>query len=400
MEPVETEMETSYQTARSSAEKKQKQSLEKIETAFQANSQTAQQQYQQQKEEIRSACDAKLRSLEEQVKDNRDKISSSTEIHVTRSRKNCEYEVMMAETVEDGAMQKSKQERHEVERAIPAAKGQLEQISAQVQQLLAHYHFSPPSWQEPIEPSENEMSDPVKTFREKKEAAGGYYHLLYNLTIPRLFIGIWPYFFLILVCAIIVGLIWLLCRQKGYPLSTFGLMAGAGVLAALIGSFLVGKILWKKSRVQIAHLYNQFQRVVMTGHEVLDRHLQLTLDELDRRVQQIHEKRKTEETRAREQFETVKANVAKRRDDSLAQMQQEYQAARQEIEESCRQELQKLEENYQARQNQLQQEHDQQKQQLERQFQQDRENVQQQYEAARRKLEKRWQEGLSCMQAM
>lgn len=400
VEPVETEIETAFQSARSSTEKRYRQALEKIEAGYQADSESARQQYQQQKEEIRSACDAKLRGLEEQVKDNRDKISSSAEIHVTRSRKNCEYEVMMAETVEDGAMQKCKQERHEVERAIPAAKGQLDQTSDQVQQLLAHYHFSPPPWQDPIEPSEKEMSDPVKTFREKKEAAGGYYHLLYNLTIPRLFIGIWPYFFLLLLCAIVVGLIWLLCRQKGYPLSTIGLMAGAGVLAALIGSFLGGKILWKKSRVQIARLYNQFQRVVMTGHVVLDRHLQLTLDELDRRVQQIHEKRKIEETRAREQFETVKANVAKRRDDSLAQMQQEYQAARQEIEESCRQELQKIEENYQTRQNQLQQEHDQQKQQLERQFQQDRENLQQQYEAAHRKLENRWQEGLSCMQAM
>ncbi len=400
VEPVETEIETAYQSAMSSAEKKYKQTLEKIVAGFQADSETARQQYQQRVTEIRSEYDIRLRSLEEQAKDDRDKVISSTEIHASRSRKNCEYEVMMAETVEDGAMQKCKQERHEIERAIPAAKGQLDLISAQVQELLKHYHFSPPPWQEKIEPTEKEMNDPVKTFREKKEAAGGYHHLLYNLTIPRLFIGLWPYFFVVLFCVVTVGLVWLFCHQNGWQLATFIVMAGIGVLATLIISFLAGKILWKKSRTQISRLYNQFQRVVMTGHEVLDRHLKLTLEELDRRIQQAHEKRKAEETKAREQFESVKINVTKRRDASLEQIQQEYQTARQEMEESCRQELQKIEENYQARQNQLQQEHDQQKQQIERQYQQDRENLQQQYEEAHRKLEKRWQEGLSCIQAM
>ena len=398
--PVVLQIESRYQTAQKTARTKFEESEKEIKSRFQAESQEAQRQYQDHLAKIQSEYESELDTLETDTKVQRDRISSSAETHEQEAQKNCAYEMMLAETVADGASKKYLQERKEIEAAIPAAKRRLSSLSEQAEAVLRRYRYSIGPARENLEPSDSEMYDPVGTFRKNRQLAQQYLDTLSSLRVPSLFTGAWPLALSALPCGIAVGLMGLISYLNVLNLPSFYITAPVAFLVTLAVILLLGKKLWTKGRSQISTVYEPFRMIISNTQQVLDRHLKLTLEQLDRDTRQASEKHSSEEQKAKEQFDTIKGSVARRREASLGQIEDTYKSARQRLDQGRDHDRRQTQQAYQDRQQGLQIEYDQNLLAIQNRYRQETADCQNWYESLRGPLEKRWQQGLSCIEAL
>ncbi|MCK4628125.1 MAG: hypothetical protein KAT56_03925, partial [Sedimentisphaerales bacterium] len=330
----------------------------KIESRFKTDSEADKRQYQDRLAEIQTKYESELNTLDTNTKLKRDGIAGNSEAHEQDAKKNCEYELMLAETIADGALKKCQQEHQEIEAAIPAAKQRFENIQEQADIILRLYRQNIPSEPNTNEPADFEMIDPVKTFRKKQELALEQLNILNSLSIPRLFIGIRPFVCTISLCGTIVGLMWLINYLNVLNLPSFYITGSAVFLVSLVVILLLGKILWTKGKTQINAAYEPFQKTIFSSYVLLDQYLKLTLEELDQRKREAVEKRADEVQKAQKQFDTIKAGIAKRREASLQQIEDTYKPARSRLDENRTHDLQQVEQEHQNRQQELRREYD------------------------------------------
>ncbi|KPK75857.1 MAG: hypothetical protein AMJ79_09425 [Phycisphaerae bacterium SM23_30] len=211
--PAETQIESTYHDAREKAQTGYNRNRKKIELRFETQKEAAQQQHQDRIEKIQAEYESDIKALEADAKIKRHRVISDAESLEQDAQKNHEYEVMLAENVADAALKRCQQDRQDIEEAVPAAKSRLDTLREHADDALRLYRQPLPSWEEVEVSDVGETDDVIATFRKQHELARQHLDALYALKKPRLFIGIWPYFFSLLLCGAAVGLTWLLSFQ-------------------------------------------------------------------------------------------------------------------------------------------------------------------------------------------
>ncbi len=398
--PVESQIESHYQSADKTAQAKSEEAGKKIESRFKIDSEADKRQYQDRLAEIQTKYESELNTLETDTKLKRDRIVGNGEAHEQEAKKNCEYELMLAETVADGALKRCQQERKEIEAAIPAARQRFETIQEQADMALRLYRQNIPPKQEKTEPADVEMINPVATFRKKQELALQQLNILNSLSIPRLFIGIRPFVYAVLLFGMAVGLMWLISYLNVLNLPSFYITGSAAFPASLAVILLLGKTLRTKAKTQINAAYEPLQKTISSTYVVLDQYLKLTLEELDQRKREAVEKRSDEVQKTQKQFDTIKAGIAKHREASLQQIEDTYKPARNRLDENRTHDLQQAEQEYQNRQQELRLEYDRNLLEIQQRYRQETSDCRDWYDSARGPLENRWREGLSRIETL
>ncbi|MBN1766294.1 MAG: DUF87 domain-containing protein, partial [Sedimentisphaerales bacterium] len=400
LDPVVSQVETQYQNAIKETQAKYQEAGRDKEAEFQDNLQKRTRDHQERIDKIASAYESDLSELETQTQSRRDSILSNSEAHLQEAQKNHDYEVMLAETVADGATKKCEQERRDIETAVPAGKQRLDTIEKHAELILNRYRWPIPALQPDTEPTPAEMHDPVRTFRQKQERANQYILEFESLKTPKLFIGARPYIIAVCVCGIMAGFMWMITFLNLLTLPSF-LITGPVTIVIMLALMLVtARILWRRGREQIKNIYEPFKQEIIATHKVLERHLELTLAELKQREQEIQDKRAREITGAGENYETIKANTAKRRETTLENIEQEYQTARASLDERRINELKQAEQHYQGEQDKLRGDHDRWLKAINEKHRQETSEIQKKYQSAQERLRSRWQESLTCIDAL
>ena len=398
--PAQNQIELAYRTARSIAEKRLEEAGKKIEENFQQRRSAAQRQYQEQMAQIQAQYESDLDNLDSKTKSKRDHITGIADAHVQDARKHCEYEVMLAENVADGAVLKCRQERQNMKVAVPAAQKRLENLREQADMVLRRYRQPIPSWPEDGVPDSGDKDDHDVTFRKQQELAEQSLDMLGSLRTPRLFMGLRPFVLTVVWCGAAVGLMWLLHQLKLPHLPSLFITAPAAGGVMLIITLIAGKILWRRGRSQAMAVYQQFQQALAAALAVLEKRQKLALEQIEQRIQEANEKRDAEVRKVREQFDSAKAERKKRREASLQQIDESYQQARQQLDERQDRQRQQTDQEYQNIQQNLQQQYDRELQELQKLTGQEQAEFQQRYDSECRLLEKRWQEGLSGIETL
>jgi len=398
--PAESQVESQYHTAKKVAEEKFGKAGEKIESRLQGHRDTARQQYQDRLEKIQTQYQSELNALEAETKTRRDNFISNAEALEQNAKKNCEYEVMLAETIADGTAIKTRKERHRVKATISAAKRGLETLREQGDMVLRQYRQPIPSYKEDIPPNDGQTDDPDATFRLQQKLADQYLDKLCSLRVPRLFIGAFPFVSTTLLCGVVVGSAWLLSRMNALNLPSFFVTGPVVLLVTLVVVLLLGRTLWKIARSQVATVYESFRQAIAAANLAIEQYLKLSMEQLDQRVEAAIEKRDGEIHKAKEQFNTTKTDIAQRTKTSLEEIEQDYRQALCRLDDRRADQRQQADQEYQNGQPELHSEYKGSLSDVERRYQQEITDCQNRYDSDRSLLEKRWQVGLSCIEAL
>ena len=172
--PVESQIESRYHTAKKTAQTKIEETRNEIESRFKTDSEEARRHNKDRLAEIDSKYEPKLNTLEVDMLAKRGRLAIQAKAHKKGAGKDCSYKVMLTETIADGNIKKCKEERHEIEAAVPTAKRGLDTILQRADTTLNLYRQHIPLGAENIEPDSVEMRDPLKTFQKKRELAVQY----------------------------------------------------------------------------------------------------------------------------------------------------------------------------------------------------------------------------------
>lgn len=399
VEPVVSQIEAEYQTAKSNAAAKYEEAKKRFDARLQAALQTAQDYFQQRRSALQATYDSQCQSLEDSTAAQRDQLSAKAEHRQQEAQKNCEYDLLMAENIAEGTLNKYQQERQSLKAAVPAARDQLQRIEDEARALLQSYQQQvlPPAESSP--PS-GATPDPKGTFRQQRQWAEECLVALRALTIPRLMAGALPWFLTFLLCGLAVGLARLAYRIDGVSLPAFyltGSLVGAGVLVGLI---LVGQSLRRVARRQVQTLYIPLHQAILTAQASLDHELQRAVDQLDQKTQEAITLKDEEIRKARDHQQRILADTQEKIDAALKQLEDNYQQVRRQWDESFAHDRRVAELDYQKQQARVHDEYAQELGDAKLALRLEMAEAQGRYDLWRRQLADRWRQGLGSLQAL
>ena len=403
--PAISQIESLYSKAQKIVEGQFEETRKDIESRFQVRSEENRQENNKRLIEIETKYKAELKRAERDVKAGQNAIISKAEGQLQKVKRKCEEDILLAETERDATIQNAHRERKHIEKAVPAGKERLEEMSERAKQYLELYRYPirsfPNATSEDAPDDLPPMENPNTVFREQLKSSRIYLDSLGDLSLPRLFVGARPLVYLVFLCGVGVGVVWFLKQLKLWPLPSFHIMGPMiGLVVMLVFGLWIGRVLFKKSRIQVRAVYEPFRDAVFTADTALELCLQQTLAQTERQIQDAKAKYDTEVQTVKEHFQTVRGEVENHRVPALQKIEDTYAHNRQKIEEQTTADRQQAQEEFQNAQQSLQQNYEREVEQLQNQCRGDTSQSRELYETSRQRLEKRWREGLASIETM
>jgi DNA segregation ATPase FtsK/SpoIIIE, S-DNA-T family len=393
--PSLSEIESQHETTETWARRQHEQMAQEIRSRFESDKDSARHQNEEHVSRIRTTFETSQSSLDHDRDMKRHTVNSSAEAREDKARAHHDYAVLMADSLGDAAMKRIEEQREEIKAAILIARRGLHSLQWQAEALLQLYRRSISARENGDIPIPEPVADYGKYFCEQRDLARKHLGVLRGLKVCHLFVGLRPFVYagLIFVLAVLVMLPVSYLGGRFLPPFYFsGPIAG---LAALAITMIVGKALWKKSNLQVAAVYEPFRQAIALGLAGLEKHLETTLKDLDKRACETIKSRDEEKAKAKDQFAAATADIAQGREAAVQQIEEEYHDARIRIEQIRTDDLHRVEEERQLRQSQLQQRFEREMAEFQQHCEQEIRELEEKYSAARRRLGLRWEEGWS-----
>ncbi len=398
--PAVTQIESIYQEHRDEAESKFNRSRKKIETQYQDQTETAHQDYQDCLHQINTEYQTGLGELETDTQSKRDQLNSRAELEAHKAEKNYEYEVMLAENCADATEKRCKQDRRNMQEAVPAAKGRLDELQNQVEGIMQLFRQPIPEPREIAPPEPVDKDKVIAVFRQQHETAQQYVNTLYALKTPQLFISIRPILYPLIICGAAVGLAGALKFQTIVPLPPFYITGPIAFVLSLAAVLLIGRAKWRQATAQVRQIYHPIQQIISEMHMMLDHSMKTTLEKIKELEEETVITRKTDIKNAESNKESTKTNAAHRRDSALQDLENKYQKKQRQLEDKQTDHTKLTEEQYQKIIPQLEQKKTDALAEIKHNYDRQLSVSQQKYDSDRNLLEERWRQGLALIAAL
>jgi len=398
--PVQEQIESRFRLAKNQTDSSFQQQRQEVEADFQDSKSKLDQNNRQRTETFKTKHQTALNVLENKTQTTTDKIAIDAEARNRKYKKQLEYELIMADTVKDGALKKCQQERLETKTGMAKTRQYLQSLHDNTELILERYHFSTGQDEQPPLPPEPTEQDPAEAFRDQLATTRQHLERLSLLRLPGLFVDSSPYVLSFLICLTTVGstLIW--CQIQNLDLSTL-LVSGSTVLGATLCALLfIGLKLRKKGKVQTQEVYTAIKQAMANVSAALELRLKNALEELDNRKTEAVENHQTEVNKACGQHESGVTESNEKRQELLKKISAEHNSEQEKIIQQEQDQYEIIKQEYQASLRQLQQTHDKSLAAINHSFQQQRQDYQQKYDFAYEQLTERWQRGLTCIEAL
>ncbi|MCP4711264.1 MAG: cell division protein FtsK [Planctomycetes bacterium] len=400
IEPAVSQIESLYQEHRENAETKFKRAQNKIEARFQDHIESAGQKYNTRLRRIKTEYQNATANLEISTQTKHDQLVNHAELEMHEAEKNYEYEVMLAENVAEATEKRCRQDRRNIQEAVPVAKRRLDELQGQADGIMGLFR------QAICEPQDIETPEPVDkdkviaVFRRQVETAQQHINTLYALKTPHLFIGIRPFFYPFMICAAAVGLTGALSFQTMVSFPPFFVTGPIAFLATLTVVLLIGRAKWRTATTQAQKGYQPIQRIIVEMHLMLDHSLKTTLEKIKELEHEAIVTRDTDIKDAQSKLETTKTGATTQRDTALQELENTNRQTQNELEQHQAQQIQTTENQYRSLLPKLEQEKNDSLAEIKLYFDQQMNTCQKKYDSDRNLLEERWRQGLSQIAAV
>ncbi len=137
--PAVAQIESLYTKEQKIVEGRFEETKKEIESRFQIQSEETRQAYNNRLIEIETAYKAERKRLESIAKAGQNTIISKAEGKLQKVKRKCQEDILLAETERDATIQNAHRERQHIEKAVPAGKERLDEMSERAEQFLELY---------------------------------------------------------------------------------------------------------------------------------------------------------------------------------------------------------------------------------------------------------------------
>ncbi|MHC4443250.1 MAG: FtsK/SpoIIIE domain-containing protein [Planctomycetota bacterium] len=398
--PAESQIECQFEKAVKSAQEKYAESSTTIEGRFRELKESAQKTYDEQVKKVQALYESDSRTLEANTKATREKVVGDYDRIKRDAKKGLDHELWLGETVLGATKKELHKKYRRVEKEVPADNKRLDSVGEQAESLLGEYGHDPQAFAWPASYLDmSAVDDPGSLFSEQFESAEEQLDTLENLTVPRMFIGIRPYFYITLLCGVLVGLMGLLYFLEVSYFSSFFVTGPIGLVLGLTIGLLGYKWLWRISESQVKVTYEPLQQLISDARLTLDRRLELAKQQMEQALLEAVAKRDSEIEKVKERYDLVMAGAKGKRSSSLQQLEESHARLGEEIEHRRDNGLQRAEDERDRSFQDYQERYDRDIFLSRERYDRQMADCQSRYDSSRSLLQRRWEEGLLCIKA-
>jgi len=394
VQPVESQIEKRYRSARRAAEEKYHSASKKIEQRFQELRDKARQQYEEQAQRIQRIYESDISTLETNTQNTRNRINNETEAFIKKIKKEFDHEVWLAETVAEETKKKLYEKYEKIKKEIPAARSQIDAVKEHADWLLDKYGQNTSVETVAFDEQSLDTNNFADLFDQQYELAQQHLDTFENLKIPRIFAGFRPYLIVGFSCIVMTAVAGLPMILNLFHWPPFYIMGPIVFVATLAIAVILTRALRGVGQTQIKAAYQPLRQAIALAYGALDRRLESARRQLQEDEKETIRKRDQEIGKAKLQYETCKGGAEQRRSSSLERLEESYKRLREEIEARRTQGIRQAELERNQGFPDLQSRYQQDMSRAKERYQQKMNECQDLYDSARSSLEKRWKNGL------
>ena len=398
--PIESLIESAYQTAKKDLQGQFEADKRAIDVNFRPQLDEARQRYEAQVQAIGADYDRQRRALDAQTEQRRQEAVRQAVERQRQAAQQRQDQVMEAEFLVEGTLEKAKQRRKQVQAAAQVARRRLEGLRREADERLRLYHQPIPAWDDGLGPVVAPDARPGKVQRMQEALAQQHLDTLRHLAVGYLVAGARPAIILAGAVAGVLGAM-ALVYSLGIPgLPSFWVAGPVAVAVTLAALAVAGWVLWKRSGRQALDTYGAFQQALAQAAAALEQQHRLTQQRMELRFGALIDQGKAEIRRARQAFEAAEAQISQQR-----------QAAQAAIDQNCKQMHDHLVQHRDKALREAQQQYQQDRSQCDRLVQEEMTDAQQRHDQTsagtegehgrdRLLVHERWDKGLTRIEAL
>ncbi|HSV98740.1 MAG TPA: FtsK/SpoIIIE domain-containing protein [Sedimentisphaerales bacterium] len=396
VEPLESEIESQYATARSEAQRRFDIDKERIERDLRLKVQEVQWESETQIKDAESEYEGRLSALKVEIQQRRKRVMQTAAELESKTEKEKQNQLLEIEFVAEGAATKRKQKSFEAKTTAEESQRRLDNLDAQANHLIRQYRCRDLTPSGAPGADTGDGQDPAEVLRSQQALAEQRLIELHNLRTAQLFVGVRP----VLFAGGLLG-------AAGIPLGILHLqnvsVTVAAPIALALASVLIvvgGRALWKRGQSQARRIYGEIQVALMAARMAMGKHSAQTLDQIEKEWLAAVEQKQAELRRTETTYETTKVNLAKQQAISLRQVEDQRQELLNNLRESRDQTVQKAQELYEREKAGFESQFKRSLAEIQKRFDEEMAACERKHETARKSLEDRWDQGLARIDAL
>ncbi len=394
VDPLVAQVEAEYEIASNRAQDRFEAERGRIELHRKTRSKEIQDRYDHRVKEIRTDYDRQLSDIKIDIQQRRKRVNQTAVELEQKAEKEYQDRIMVADFVAEGAVARSKQKRQEIDATTENARRYLAGLEGQADRLLQMYR------QRHIEAAEPKAPAEAGDYASQQALAEEHLATLKRLWSAQVFVGTRPALLAAgaMGAAMIVLTILYGVQIPGLPAPQ--LMYPLAAVLGLIAAGFAERIVWQKAKFRTQETYRSFRQAIAAARAALERHHQAVSEEIDTEFRASVEKKNAELKRAKETFETARANISRQRNTSLQEIEHRRREAAEKIQKERDDALGQVQQEYETQKSALDQEVQQRLATIQQQYDREMDECRTKYETARQRLEQRWDEGLARIRTL
>lgn len=394
---AEVRITSQFETASATIEREHKQARDAMEAKFVAARRTTDKDFRARAQQMKQTYEEELASLELEYESSLARINEKAEVNETATKKALQEAVWLTETVFEAT---ESQPREQFEQACKGIDGKLldlQTIQDKANDLLKKYRqratlvqlTDKASYESgtiaPPEPAT--LQEGFAQLDELLDRAKAAADRLASMFVPKVFQGLWPVLFLIVISGVAV----LIGRSvRGWTMEAVAIDAGIGVVAGVV----LLAVLYVAGKSKVAHLISAISTEAGNGRMIAEHCRNLAHRQLERHQKELREKHDADLRQAHEKYEPILAEIKQRREYHIERIHERFPREIQEHKDAFARDKKTVDDEYRMRMAFLQQQHEQESHELKEQHALQVKQLRTQYETDWNALEERWNTGI------
>lgn len=399
--PIVEEIKSDYHTRKKRVESSYQKSKEELDNNYKSAINQLEPKAQAEVEKIQKEYDAQKQSLITRTKHEKEEAADNTKRELAHFKENYEYEIMIAGVVEEGSLKRCQKNTAEIKESVSSAKSVLDELQRSTEQILAYYKISIDEKGGGGTETEIETKqEPMEFFQQQKQEVELRLLALSRLFLPKIFLNASCYVIGILICIIFAIGVWLISKSMSWEDSDFALILGGGLFVLITLLILLGRFLRKKALSAIMHNFQIISDAIATTNTVLDRHLQDSVEQMERDILQAKEQHKKEKAAATEKYAKLKATSERRNKALINKANEQYNRGYGELKDRLSKGLTQIEHEKDERQKAYKAEYDKKLSEIEKNFAQRKKQIESEHNFVNQRLKEYWLDRLNTIKAL
>jgi len=401
VEPIVNRIESEYHTTKKTVEASYQKAKEQLNNDYKSEISRLQPDIREKIEKIQKDYDEEKLALITRTKAEKQKAASNAETQLDEFKENYEYEMMVAEVVEEGNLKKCKNNLAEIKKSVASAKSELDELNKTAEQILSDYNIAfNDSLSMPPDSDIETKHDPMEFFQQQKKFVELHLHVLSRLFLPKLFLNPSRYIIAALICIIFTITIWLINRNLAWKTSHFALILSGGLVLLIILLIISEKLLRKKALSQVRQNFHIITRAIDTTNAALDKHLQNSLERIKQNILHARQDCQNEKHAATEKYEKSKAAEKQKSENLIKNAEEKYSRQHGDIQDRFSKQLAQIELKKDEKQKACKKEYDEKLNEINKNFTQKIDQIETEYNSDCQRLKEYWLDRLNTVKKM